>query len=99
MLAAVQAVRKQHPSRVVVAVPVGASDTCHKLGAIADEVVCDLIPEPFHAVGLWYENFAQTTDDEVNRLLDEAQRQQAARQAAGMPGSAAGTEKTRHPPG
>jgi predicted phosphoribosyltransferase len=69
MRAAVQAVRQLRPSRVVVAVPVGASETCHDLRALADEVVCARTPHPFSAVGQWFRNFAQTTDDEVRDLL------------------------------
>jgi predicted phosphoribosyltransferase len=69
MRAAVAAVRKVGPARVVVAVPVGAADTCDLLGEEADEVVCVREPEPFYAVGVWYENFAQTTDEEVRELL------------------------------
>jgi predicted phosphoribosyltransferase len=69
MRAAVQAVRRLRPARVVVAVPVGARETCEALRAIADEVVCPLMPEPFSAVGLWYLDFSQTTDDEVRHLL------------------------------
>src|SRR5438477_30592 len=63
MRAAVAAVRKLGPARVVVAVPVGAADTCAQLGTEADEVVCVRQPEPFYAVGVWYENFAQTSDE------------------------------------
>ena len=69
MEAAILALRQQHPARIVVAVPVGARDTCERLRRIADEVVCVSMPEPFNAVGLWYEDFSQTTDDEVKRLL------------------------------
>lgn len=69
MRAAVQAVRQLKPSRVLVAVPVGAPETCHELTAIADEVVCARMPEPFSAVGQWYLNFDQTSDDEVRQLL------------------------------
>jgi predicted phosphoribosyltransferase len=69
MKAAVQAVKAQGPSRVIVAVPVGARDTCAELSAIADEVVCARMPEPFSAVGQWYLNFDQTTDEEVQELL------------------------------
>jgi predicted phosphoribosyltransferase len=54
---------------VVVAVPVGARETCEALREVADDVVCALIPEPFSAVGLWYIDFSQTTDEEVRRLL------------------------------
>jgi predicted phosphoribosyltransferase len=69
MRAAVLAVRRLHPARVVVAVPVGAWETCEDLRAVADEVVCAFTPDPFRAVGLWYADFAQTTDAEVRRLL------------------------------
>jgi len=69
MRAAVQAVRQRRPARVVVAVPVGAPQTCDELSAIADEVVCARTPEPFAAVGQWYLDFDQTTDQEVRGLL------------------------------
>ncbi len=69
MRAAVQAVRAHQPARVVVAVPVGAPQTCEELRDIADEVICARMPQPFSAVGLWYRDFAQTTDDEVRHLL------------------------------
>lgn len=72
MLAAVQAVRQQEPARVVVAVPVGAADTCEKLAAEVDELVCLSTPSPFYAVGIWYEDFSQTSDDEVRSLLRQA---------------------------
>ena len=69
MQAAVLALRQLEPARIVVAVPVGAADTCERLAQIADEVVCATTPEPFQAVGLWYRQFAQTSDEEVRRLL------------------------------
>jgi len=69
MQAAVIALRRLEPARIVVAVPVGAKDTCERLAHLADQVVCAFTPEPFQAVGLWYQQFAQTTDDEVRRLL------------------------------
>ncbi|MBI3050417.1 MAG: phosphoribosyltransferase [Acidobacteria bacterium] len=74
MRAAVQAVRLRKPARVVVAVPVGAPQTCDELSAIADEVVCARTPEPFAAVGQWYIDFDQTTDEEVRQLLRERAR-------------------------
>jgi erythromycin esterase-like protein/adenine/guanine phosphoribosyltransferase-like PRPP-binding protein len=74
MQAAILALRQQAPARIVVAVPVGASDTCSHLQRIADEVVCVSTPEPFRAVGLWYEEFTQTTDDEVKQLLAASTR-------------------------
>jgi putative phosphoribosyl transferase len=69
MTAAVQAVRLREPARVIVAVPVGARETCDALSTIADEVVCARMPEPFSAVGQWYLDFDQTTDEEVRQLL------------------------------
>jgi len=71
MRAAVKAVRQLGPSSVVVAVPVGARETCDELSAIADEVACLRTPEPFAAVGQWYLDFDQTTDEEVRRLLSD----------------------------
>lgn len=69
MLAAALALRKQDPARLIVAVPVAAAETCEKIRAEVDEVVCALTPESFHAVGLWYEHFPQTSDEEVRILL------------------------------
>jgi putative phosphoribosyl transferase len=69
MRAAVQAVRAHRPARVIVAVPVGATETCEAFADITDETVCARTPEPFSAVGLWYRDFSQTTDDEVRELL------------------------------
>src|SRR5262249_34175194 len=61
MRAAIAALRRQHPERIIVAVPVGAQEICEELRAEADEVVCSCTPEPFYAVGLWYSDFSQTT--------------------------------------
>jgi predicted phosphoribosyltransferase len=72
MRAAVAALRGLQPSRIVVAVPVGSAETCMALRQEADEVVCARTPEPFHAVGLWYEDFRPTSDDEVRDLLSRA---------------------------
>jgi putative phosphoribosyl transferase len=69
MRAAVQAVRQHQPARVIVAVPVGAPDTCDEFADVTDETVCARTPEPFRAVGLWYRDFSETTDDEVRSLL------------------------------
>ncbi len=74
MRAAVAALRRLHPERIIVAVPVGARSTCEQLKREADEVVCLEAPEHFYAVGLWYDDFSQTTDREVKQLLDEASR-------------------------
>jgi putative phosphoribosyl transferase len=72
MMAAAAAVAQQDPARVIVAVPVAAADTCQKLRRQADEVICLVTPSPFHAVGIWYEDFRPTNDDEVRRLLAAA---------------------------
>ncbi len=69
MRAAVAALRQRQPARIVVAVPTASPDTCAALKAEADDVVCAMTPEPFLAVGHWYEDFTQTTDDEVRELL------------------------------
>jgi erythromycin esterase-like protein/predicted phosphoribosyltransferase len=72
MEAAVLALRQHHPARIVVASPVGAVESCQRLRAVADEVVCAQTPEPFNAVGLWYQVFDQTSDNEVVELLRQA---------------------------
>lgn len=72
MRAAVAALRLLGPARIVVAVPVAAGSTCQELRAEVDDVVCLATPEPFLAVGRFYEDFSQTTDDEVHALLAEA---------------------------
>ena len=72
MRAAVEAVRRLGPSRVVVAVPAAARQTCADLERDVDEVVCLLTPEPFFAVGMWYADFSETSDEEVRALLREA---------------------------
>jgi len=72
MQAAIKALRALPPARIVVAVPTGSPETCEQLKAQADEVICAITPEPFHAVGLWYEDFTQTTDEEVRDLLARA---------------------------
>jgi predicted phosphoribosyltransferase len=75
MRAAVAALRKMEPRRIVIAVPVAAESTCNDFRAegIADDVVCLRTPEPFQAVGLWYSDFTQTSDDEVHALLSRGQ--------------------------
>jgi len=77
MKAAAEALRRQSPARIVVAVPVAASTTCQEFEAYVDEVVCAETPSPFYAVGMWYEDFSQTSDQEVQRLLDEAAHNRA----------------------
>lgn len=70
MRAAVAALRQQGPARIVVAVPVGAAETCAEFQDEVDEAICARMPEPFYAVGVWYDDFSQTTDEEVHDLLD-----------------------------
>jgi putative phosphoribosyl transferase len=72
MRAAALAVRALNPARVVVAVPVAAAETCREFEDVVDEIVCEVTPRPFQAVGLWYDDFSQTSDDEVRELLARA---------------------------
>jgi putative phosphoribosyl transferase len=72
MKAAVRAVRQKHPGSVVVAVPVAAVETCRELRREVDDIVCLHTPSDFSAVGLWYDDFSQTTDEEVRHLLGQA---------------------------
>lgn len=76
MRAAMSAVRKQHPAHIIVAVPVAAASTCEFFNHPTEGTVCacEKAVEPFYAVGLWYEDFSQTTDEEVCDLLDRAWR-------------------------
>ncbi len=76
MRAAIKALRKESPRSIVVAVPVGAEETCLMLKAEADEVICATTPDPFQAVGLWYKDFTQTTDEEVRDYLRRAHESQ-----------------------
>jgi putative phosphoribosyl transferase len=69
MRAAVKALRQRGAAKIVVAVPVGPPDTCREFEADADEVVCGIAPEFFQAVGQYYEDFSQTSDEEVRELL------------------------------
>jgi len=78
MRAAAVALRQQQPARTVVAVPIAARATCDEFRAEVDEVVCAATPEPFYAVGMWYEDFSQTDDAEVRALLAQAARRHAA---------------------
>lgn len=73
--AAIATLRQQQPKGIIVAVPVAPPATCQKLEAEADRVVCLLQPQPLHSISLWYENFSQTTDEEVCTLLARAERQ------------------------
>jgi putative phosphoribosyl transferase len=73
MKAAITSAKQKHPGRLVVAVPVAPLDTLAEIQALVDEVVCLLAPDFFQAVGLWYEHFPQTSDEEVLELLSRAQ--------------------------
>jgi putative phosphoribosyl transferase len=83
MRAAAAALRKQNPARIVVAVPVSSPETCDEFRSEVDEIVCAVTPEPFRGVGMWYEDFSQTTDEEVRELLERA-RQSVAPRAIGQ---------------
>jgi putative phosphoribosyl transferase len=69
MHAAVLALRQQRPAGIVVAAPVGSRQACELLAEVADQVICARTPEPFSAVGLWYVDFSETTDEEVRQIL------------------------------
>jgi len=71
MGAAIAALKQRQPARIVVAVPVAPASTCDQLREVVDEVICPLSPEEFDGVGRWYEDFSQTSDDEVRSLLDQ----------------------------
>jgi predicted phosphoribosyltransferase len=77
MRAAIMALRQLQPARIVVATPTAPPETCEELRSEVDEVICAITPEPFLAVGHWYEDFSQTTDDEVRDLLARQLRQHA----------------------
>ena len=72
MRAAVAALRRQGPKRIVVAVPVAAAQTCREFVGIADEFVCCCAPEPFYSVGFWYDDFSQAPDQEIRVLIERA---------------------------
>lgn len=72
MLVAARAVRRQEPARIIVAVPVASEQACKEIGSEVDEIVCLITPSPFYAVGMWYEEFDQTSDEEVIHLLERA---------------------------
>jgi putative phosphoribosyl transferase len=74
--AAAQALRRQAPARIIVAVPVSAPQTCDEYRIGVDEIVCAVTPEPFFGVGQWYLDFSQTTDEEVRDLLARARGEQ-----------------------
>ena len=74
MRAAALALRKQDPAQIVVAVPVAAAQTCDEFRSVVDEIICAVTPERFYGVGLWYEDFSQTSDEEVRELLRRVPR-------------------------
>ncbi|MDB5988594.1 MAG: putative phosphoribosyltransferase [Nevskia sp.] len=78
MQAAVKALRQDQARRIVVAVPVAAPETCEQLKEQVDDIICAVTPEPFYAVGLWNQDFSQTTDEEVRDLLERAREQSLA---------------------
>jgi putative phosphoribosyl transferase len=83
MRAAVAAVRELGPQRTVIAVPVAAAETCRSFESLVDEIICPATPPDFFSVGSWYEDFAQTTDDEVRSLLERADEEHRQEQGAG----------------
>jgi erythromycin esterase-like protein/predicted phosphoribosyltransferase len=93
MHAAIQALRQQQPARIVVAVPTASPETCEEMRTEVDEVICAITPEPFHAVGLWYQDFSQTTDEEVRELL--ARRTTPGKSEAQSPADSALIEAVR----
>ncbi len=75
MRAAIQALRLKKPGRIVVAVPVAAAPTREELASLVDQMVCYATPEPFYSVGFWYDDFSQTSDDEIRALLKRAAKE------------------------
>jgi predicted phosphoribosyltransferase len=75
MRAAAIALRQQQPAKIIVAVPVAAPETCDEFRDLVDEVVCAVTPRGLYAVGLWYEDFSQTSDDEVVELLERSRKE------------------------
>lgn len=74
MRAAIIALKQHHPARLVVAVPIGSPEACSEIADEVDEIICARTPDPFMAVGFWYNNFTQTSDAEVRDLLDRSTR-------------------------
>ncbi|PZV01249.1 MAG: phosphoribosyl transferase [Leptolyngbya sp.] len=73
MQVAIEAVKQQRPRKIIVAIPVAEREVCDAVGTVVDRIICAETPQPFYAVGLWYEEFAQTSDDDVRSLLHQAQ--------------------------
>ena len=93
MRAAIRALRQMKPSRIVIAVPVAPVSTCNRLQFEADELVCLEMPEPFHGVGQFYDDFSQVSDEEVKNLLDNASQQLREQQHQGVQVTARGTRE------
>jgi len=74
MLAAARALRLKKPKRIIVAVPVASKEACNDIRAHVDKIICAETPHPFYAVGVWYEDFSQTSDSEVRELLEGARK-------------------------
>jgi predicted phosphoribosyltransferase len=74
MRAAVEALRRQGPRQIIIAVPIASPEVCDELAQEVERVVCAATPRPFHAVGLWYDDFSPTTDDEVRQILGSTRR-------------------------
>ncbi|MGZ9096830.1 MAG: phosphoribosyltransferase [Micavibrio sp.] len=72
MRAAIESLRQMHAAKIVAAAPVGAKETCRALAEVADEVACLRMPEPFYGVGQWYRDFSQTSDEEVQKILEQS---------------------------
>lgn len=72
MRAAVTALRKQGPQKIIIAVPTASPETCDEFRAKVDDIICGITPSPFNAVGLWYDDFSQTSDEEVRDLLKKS---------------------------
>ena len=83
MRAAAAALRQQNPARIVIAVPVGAPQTCDEFRKEVDEIICAMTPEPFRGVGQWYDDFTQTSDAEVHDFLGRSTGERASAARAG----------------
>jgi len=88
MRAAIAALRSQAPARIVVAVPLAAPQTCAAFRLEVDEIVCARTPDPFYAVGLWYEDCSPTTDQEIHELLRRSRQEDPDASRAEQAGSA-----------
>jgi putative phosphoribosyl transferase len=96
MRSAAQALHQMHPGRIVIAVPVGAQETCDEFRHEADEVVCAETPRPFFGVGAWYRDFGQTDDEEVRQLLNTAWGQWSDRAREAAVDAPAGRAASKH---